>query len=98
MAEIRIDSSGLTFTKFSVSGHSPHLVDGAGTPVLSLVPGVYGIEQLPRTAGELRIPGHARGVRRVRHRPGRVRPRELRILYPANLKERCPIDRTLPDH
>jgi hypothetical protein len=48
MAEIRIDSGGLTFTKVSVSGHSPHLVDGAGTPVLSLVPGVYGIEQLPR--------------------------------------------------
>ncbi|WP_328876363.1 hypothetical protein OHT76_43525 [Streptomyces sp. NBC_00287] len=47
MAEIRIDSSGLTFTKFSVSGHSPDLVDGAGVPVLALAPGVYGIEQVP---------------------------------------------------
>ncbi|MEV5492642.1 hypothetical protein AB0L47_32510 [Streptomyces bobili] len=47
MAEIRIDSSGLTFTKFSVSGHSPDVVDGAGAPVLSLSPGVYGIEQVP---------------------------------------------------
>ncbi|MER7540556.1 hypothetical protein ABTX77_38185 [Streptomyces sp. NPDC097704] len=47
MAEIRIDSSGLTFTKFSVSGHSPDLVDGAGAPVVSLAPGVYGIEQIP---------------------------------------------------
>ncbi|MEY9987994.1 hypothetical protein ABIE67_000026 [Streptomyces sp. V4I8] len=46
-AEIRIDSSGLTFTKFSVSGHSPDLVDGADAPVLSLAPGVYGIEQVP---------------------------------------------------
>ncbi|WP_406088855.1 hypothetical protein [Streptomyces sp. NBC_01013] len=46
-AEIRIDSSGLTFTKFSVSGHGPDLVDGAGAPVLSLAPGVYGIEQVP---------------------------------------------------
>ncbi|MEU8679430.1 hypothetical protein, partial [Streptomyces sp. NPDC048560] len=47
MAEIRIDSSGLTFTKFSVSGHSPDVVDGASAPVLSLAPGVYGIEQVP---------------------------------------------------
>ncbi|MCX5327887.1 hypothetical protein [Streptomyces sp. NBC_00140] len=46
-AEIRIDSSGLTFTEFSVSGHSPDLVDGADAPVLSLAPGVYGIEQVP---------------------------------------------------
>lgn len=34
MAEIRIDSSGLTFTKFSVSGHSPDLVDGATAPAV----------------------------------------------------------------
>ncbi|WP_328876362.1 hypothetical protein OHT76_43520 [Streptomyces sp. NBC_00287] len=47
MAEIRIDSSGLTFTKFSVSGHSPDLVDGAGAPMLALAPGSYGIEQIP---------------------------------------------------
>ncbi|MER7780441.1 hypothetical protein ABTZ21_36560 [Streptomyces sp. NPDC096191] len=46
-AEIRIDSSGLTFTKFSVSGHSPDLVEGAGAPAFSLAPGVYGIEQVP---------------------------------------------------
>ncbi|MFE5942795.1 hypothetical protein, partial [Streptomyces sp. NPDC056480] len=47
MAEIRIDSSGLTFTKFSVSGHSPNVIDGAAAPVVSLDPGVYGIEQIP---------------------------------------------------
>ncbi|MEU5525227.1 hypothetical protein ABZ759_32590 [Streptomyces sp. NPDC047860] len=47
MAEIRIDSSGLTFTKFSVSGHSPELVDGATAPAVSLAPGIYGIEQIP---------------------------------------------------
>lgn len=52
MAEIRIDSSGLTFTKFSVSGHSPDLVDGATAPLLSLDPGVYRIEQIP---GLLRV-------------------------------------------
>ncbi|WP_311315032.1 hypothetical protein [Streptomyces naphthomycinicus] len=47
MAEIRIDSSSLTFTKFSVSGHSPDLVDGATAPAVSLDPGIYGIEQIP---------------------------------------------------
>lgn len=38
---------GATFTKVSVSGRSPGLVDGAGAPVPCLAPGVYGVEQVP---------------------------------------------------
>jgi hypothetical protein len=44
---------GATFTKVSVSGRSPGLVDGAGAPVPCLAPGVYGVETGPRLAGQV---------------------------------------------
>ncbi|MCX5181018.1 hypothetical protein [Streptomyces virginiae] len=62
MAEIRIDSRGLTFTKFSVSGHSPDLVDGAGAPMLSLAPGIYGIEQVPGQSASFEFQVTHKGV------------------------------------
>ncbi|MFI0412430.1 hypothetical protein, partial [Actinomadura sp. 3N508] len=45
MADIRIDTSGLTYTQFLIPGHSP-VLDGASAPTVPLEPGVYGFEQM----------------------------------------------------
>jgi hypothetical protein len=45
MADIRIDTSLLTYTKFVIPGVTPEVVDGAASILLALEPGAYDFQQ-----------------------------------------------------
>ncbi|SOD88027.1 hypothetical protein [Streptomyces sp. Ag109_G2-15] len=45
MADITIDTSALSYTKFTIPGRGPEVLDGAAAPTLSLLPGTYSFVQ-----------------------------------------------------
>jgi hypothetical protein len=46
MADIRIDTSRLTYTSFLIAGQTPALVDGSGAPTILLPPGTHTFVQV----------------------------------------------------